>query len=36
LLDLTASLHRWHPVLGALDEATQAMREYPPNDDDRF
>ncbi len=36
LLDLTVSLHRWDPVLGALDEATQAMREYQPNDDDHL
>jgi hypothetical protein len=36
LLDLTVSLHRWDRVLGALDEATQAMREYQPNDNDRF
>lgn len=29
----TFPLQRWDPVLGALDEATQAMRGYQSNDD---
>jgi hypothetical protein len=36
LPDLTVPFQRWDPVLGALDEATQVMREYQPNDDDRL
>ena len=28
LPNLTVPLHRWDPVLGALDAATQAMREH--------
>jgi hypothetical protein len=35
LPDLTVPLHRRDPVLRALDDATQAMREYQPNDGDR-